>query len=198
MQADGGVLYAKVEPQGPVSWRELNAKLVGRPVATHSGDGSLHVFGLDEAGTLCHCAITDSNRTIQWDRWEQGLSNPLSCATARGGEELHVLAQREGRIMHARLTLGRGPASQPDFAAMDAPFQGPAVIGTTSDGGLGALGWDSQGSFWVKRWEGTKWDPAGKRWQKIGDVDDLLVGEKQQTEGRSTAKPRPKRKAATA
>jgi hypothetical protein len=138
----------------------------------------LHVFGLDESGTLVHAAGVGTARSPRWDRWEQGLSGPVSCAANRRGET-HVFARRDGRIVHARLALRQGKSAQPRFEAIDAPFRGPGMIGTTEDGRFAALGCDERGIFWLKLWEGRRWQPEGKRWAKIGTLDDVLAERKQ-------------------
>jgi hypothetical protein len=178
LRGDGAALHARAGREGTVAWRELAAKLSDTPAALHGPDGALHVFGLDESGTLVHAAGVGTARSPRWDRWEQGLSGPVSCAANRRGET-HVFARRDGRIVHARLALRQGKSAQPRFEAIDAPFRGPGMIGTTEDGRFAALGCDERGIFWLKLWEGRRWQPEGKRWAKIGTLDDVLAERKQ-------------------
>jgi hypothetical protein len=49
------------------------------------------------------------------------------------------------------------------------------MIGTTEDGRFAALGCDERGIFWLKLWDGRRWQPDGKRWEKIGTLDDVLA-----------------------
>jgi hypothetical protein len=192
LRADGAVLHARAGREGKVAWRELAAKLSDTPAALHGPDGALHVFGLDESGTLVHTAAVGTARSPRWDHWEQGLSGPLSCAANRRGET-HVLALRDGRIVHARLALRQGKSAPPRFEAIDAPFRGPAVIGTTADGRFAALGCDERGIFWLKLWDGRRWQPEGKRWEKIGTLDDVLA-ERKEPPRRQSAKRGTRRK----
>lgn len=192
LRADGAVLHARAGREGKVAWRELAAKLSDTPAALHGPDGALHVFGLDESGTLVHAAAVGTARSPRWDHWEQGLSGPLSCAANRRGET-HVLALRDGRIVHARLALRQGKSAPPRFEAIDAPFRGPAVIGTTADGRFAALGCDERGIFWLKLWDGRRWQPEGKRWEKIGTLDDVLA-ERKEPPRRQSAKRGTRRK----
>jgi hypothetical protein len=124
---------------------------------------------------LVHAAGVGTVRSPRWDRWEQGLSGPVSCAANRRGET-HVFARRDGRILHARLALRQGKsAPRPRFAVIAAPFSEPAMISTTQDGRFAALGCDERGIFWLKLWDGRRWQPEGKRWEKIGTLDDVLT-----------------------
>jgi hypothetical protein len=66
-----------------------------------------------------------------------------------------------------------------DRVLIDAPFRGPGMIGTTEDGRFAALGCDERGIFWLKLWEERRWQPEGKRWEKIGTLDDVLAERKQ-------------------
>jgi hypothetical protein len=192
LRADGAVLHARAGREGKVAWRELAAKLSGTPAALHGPDGTLQVFGLDESGTLVHTAVGGAARAPRWDRWEQGLSGPRSCAANRKGET-HVFARRDGHIVHARLALRQGKSASPRFEVIDAPFRGPGMIGTTEDGRFAALGYDERGIFWLKLWDGRRWQPDGKRWEKIGTLDDVLA-ERNQPPRRQSAKRGARRK----
>jgi hypothetical protein len=192
LRGDGAALHARAGREGKVAWRELAAKLSGTPAALHGPDGALHVFGLDENGTLVHAAVVGTARAPRWDRWEQGLSGPLSCAANSRGET-HVFARRDGRIVHARLALRQGKSAPPRFEVIDAPFRGPGMIGTTEDGRFAALGCDERGIFWLKLWDGRRWQPDGKRWEKIGTLDDVLA-ERNQPQRQKSAKRGTRRK----
>src|SRR5262249_57777148 len=143
-------------------------------------------------GTVVRAAVAGTARAPQWDRWEQGLAGPLACAANRRGET-HVLARRDGRIVHARLALRQGKSAPPRFAAIDAPFRGPCMIGATADDRFAALGCDERGIFWLKVWDGRRWQPDGKRWEKIGTLDDVLA-ERTQPPRRQSAKRDTRRK----
>src|SRR5262249_14099374 len=139
-----------------------------------------------------HAAVGGAARAPRWDRWEEGLSGPLSCAASQRGET-HVLARRDGRIVHGRLALRRGKSTPPRFEAVDAPFRAAGMIGTTKDGRVAALGCDERGTFWLKLWDGRRWQPDGKRWEKIGTLDDVLA-EREQPPRRQSAKRGTRRK----
>jgi hypothetical protein len=195
LRGDGAVLHARAGREGAVDWRELPGKLSETPALLHGPDGALQVFGLDESGTLVHTTVDGTGRAPRWDRWEQGLSGLLSCAANRKGET-HIFARRDGGIVHARLVLSKGKLVPPRFEAIDAPFLGPAMVGMTKDGRFAALGCDERGIFWLKLWEGSQWQPEGKRWEKIGTLDDVLAERKEapRLQSASRSKRRKKRR----